>query len=217
MEMHRRRVLDLLCDAILDGKLRKSSILTSEATRAGISAKDIISTIQKSMAIVGKKFEKGEYFLPEVLCSADSAEKALEVVAPLLNMDPTSKQTKIVVGTVKGDIHDIGKNILVTVLRSAGHQVQDLGTNVSAEGFISAVGERKADFLLMSALTTTTMLYMKNVIDEIVQNGVRDEIMIIIGGGPVTEEFAVRIGADGYGKNAFEALAKINALAERKL
>jgi len=186
--------------AILEGDPEKTDDCTSTAIEQKVEASHILMIIQQSMAKVGKKFEKGEYFLPEVLCSAESAERALRITVPHLKLNLNSIQCRIVVGTVYGDIHDIGKNILVTVLRAAGHDVSDLGTNV----------------LFMSALTTTTMLYMKQVIKEIEKSGLRRKIIIIVGGGAVTEAFAKEIGADGYGKNAFEALKKVNAFLRKR-
>jgi len=201
--------------AILSGDPEKTIDCTSTAIEQKVEASQILTIIQRSMAEVGKKFEKGEYFLPEVLCSAESAERAMRTTVPHLKLNRNLVQSRIVVGTVYGDIHDIGKNILVTVLRAAGHDVLDLGTNVSSVEFVNEV-RRGADFLFMSALTTTTMLYMKQVIKEIEESQLRKKIIIIVGGGAVTEAFAKEIGADDYGRNAFEALKKVNAFLRKR-
>ncbi len=215
MKKWARKFRDLLYTAVLEGNSKESLVLVTTARKEGINGDGILLIIQESMKAVGERFEKGEYFLPEVLCSAEAAEKVIEAVSPDVEISHHAKRTKIVIGTVQGDIHDIGKNILVAVLRSAGHQVYDLGTDVSADKFVKELGRTKAKFLLMSALTTTTMPYMKKVTEMVEQEGLRDHIKIIIGGGPVTKDFAAQIHADGYGKNAFEALAKVNSMLAR--
>ncbi len=155
-----------------------------------------------AMDEVGKRFSDGELFLPEMLMAAQAMKAGVEVVKPhLSNFDVHYKGT-VVVGTVKGDLHDIGKNLVAMMMEGAGFKIVDLGVDIGVEKFISAVKENQADMLALSALLTTTMPAMKDIIDALEEEGMRDGVKVIIGGAPVTQDFSQSIGADGYSPNA---------------
>ncbi|OYT30637.1 MAG: cobalamin-binding protein [Thermofilum sp. ex4484_79] len=171
---------------------------------------DPIEIIEKSlrpaMEIVGDKFEKGEFFLSELVVAGDLFKEIMdELIKPKLKKAEKELGT-IVIGTVRGDLHDIGKNIVATMLEVAGFKVIDLGVDVSPEAFVEAVKKYNPDIVGMSALLTTTMIEMENVIKELEKAGVRDKVKVIVGGAAVTDEFAKKIGADAYGKDAVEAV-----------
>ncbi|MBN2381283.1 corrinoid protein [bacterium] len=160
-----------------------------------------------AMDIVGEKFKRNEYFVPQVLFAARAMKAGMDVVKPLLISDESGqKRATIVIGTARGDQHDIGKNLVAMMLESAGFKVIDLGTDVSAEKFVTAAREQQAHLLSMSALMTTTMAEMPLVVEAIRQAGLRDKLKIMIGGAPVTHQYATEIGADGYGENATDAV-----------
>lgn len=168
----------------------------------GIIQKGIIEALD----IVGKKFTKGDCYIPEMLVAAKASQKGLEIVKPLLVKTGFKPAGKIVLGTVKGDIHDIGKNIVAMMLEGAGFQVIDLGYDVAPEKFIETLKTEKAQILALSCLITTTMISMKNTLDAIKEAGLLGKVKIMIGGPPTTEEFAKKIGADFRGKDAYDAV-----------
>ncbi len=155
-----------------------------------------------AMDDVGDLFQQGQYFLPELLVSAKAMKQGLDVLKPLLVKGGLKPLGKVVLGTVKGDLHDLGKNILAMALEGAGFEVVDLGTDVSAEKFVETIKEHKPQLIGMSALLTTTMLTMKTTIEEIEKAGLRDQVKIMIGGAPIRQEFADEIGADFFGPDA---------------
>jgi len=164
------------------------------------------------MNIVGQKFEAGKYFIPDMLASAQAVGAAMEILEPYLAGSGVNAKGKIIVATVKDDLHDIGKNIVSILLRGAGYTVKDLGNNVDIQVIVDAVREEKPQFLGLSALLTSTMARMADVIQMLEENGLRDQVKIVVGGAPVSEEFTKSIGADGYGADGFQAVAVVEAL-----
>jgi 5-methyltetrahydrofolate--homocysteine methyltransferase len=188
--------------------------LVERALASGLSVRDVITKgLSGGMNIVGQKFEAGEYFIPDMLASAQAVGAAMEILEPHLAGSGITARGKIIVATVKGDLHDIGKNIVSILLRGAGYTVKDLGNNVDTQTIVNAVREEKPQFLGLSALLTSTMARMADVIQAIEQSGLRQHVKIVVGGAPVSEEFARSIGADGYGADGFQAVAVVEALA----
>jgi 5-methyltetrahydrofolate--homocysteine methyltransferase len=168
--------------------------------------------IIEALDIVGKKFSEGECYIPEMLVSAKASQKGLEIVKPLLVKEGFQPKGKIVVGTVKGDLHDIGKNIVAMMLEGAGFQVIDLGYDVPPEKFVEALKTEKAAILALSCLITTTMISMKNTMDALKEAGLLGKVNVMIGGPPTTEDFARKIGADFRGKDAYDAVEQARKL-----
>jgi methylmalonyl-CoA mutase cobalamin-binding domain/chain len=166
----------------------------------------------EGMRIVGIDFRDGILFVPEVLLAANAMKGGMEVLRPLLSESDAKRMGKVVIGTVKGDIHDIGKNLVAMMLEGAGFEVIDLGINNPVESYLSAIDEHKPEILGMSALLTTTMPYMKVVIDTLVEQGRRDEVIVLVGGAPLNEEFGKAIGADAYCRDAAVAAETAQAL-----
>ncbi len=164
------------------------------------------------MAEVGRLFEEGEYFVPEMLISARAMKTAMALLKPHLGSAEIGSEGKVIIGTVKGDLHDIGKNLVGLMLEGAGFQVIDLGSDVSPEKYLAAVKEHQPQVLAMSALLTTTMVNMKATITALDEAGLRGKVKVIIGGAPVTDAFAAQIGADGYAPDASRAVATAKAL-----
>jgi len=188
--------------------------LIDEALTAGIGIRDIISQgLSAGMKIVGDKFSTGEFFIPDMLASAEAVGAAMEKLEPHLAESGIKAKGKILVATVKGDLHDIGKNIVSILLRGAGFTVKDLGNDVEPQTIVAAVREEKPQFLGMSALLTSTMTNMQDTIEALKESGLRDGVKVIIGGAPVSEEFAKSIGADGYGADGFQAVETVESLA----
>ncbi len=170
------------------------------------------------MTIVGVDFREGILFVPEVLSAANAMKGGMEILKPLLSDSDSARAGKMVIGTVKGDIHDIGKNLVKMMMEGAGFEVIDLGINLPVEEYLAALEEHKPDILGMSALLTTTMPYMKVVIDEMVNRGIRDDYIVLVGGAPLNEEFGEAVGADAYCRDAASAVDIAKAMvAERRL
>ena len=182
----------------------------------GSEAGQAMEACQKGMEKVGSLFEEGEYFVPELLMAAKAAQEAMAILNPALKQAGVERQGFVVIGTVKGDMHDIGKNLVAATLEGAGFEVLDLGCNVAPETFVetvkSHVGEKL--FLCMSALLTTTIPQMKTTIDLLEAEGLRDKVKTLVGGAPVTQAFADEIGADGYSESANECVAVARSLGE---
>ena len=188
--------------------------LVEKALASGLSIKDIITKgLSGGMNSVGQKFEAGKYFIPDMLASAQAVGAAMEMLEPYLAGSGVNAKGKIIVATMKDDLHDIGKNIVSILLRGAGYTVKDLGNNVDIQVIVDAVREEKPQFLGLSALLTSTMARMADVIQMLEENGLRDQVKIVVGGAPVSEEFAKSIGADGYGADGFQAVAVVEALS----
>jgi len=167
------------------------------------------------MDIVGEKMETGDMFIPEVLRSAKVMGVAVEILKPLLGADDITGKGKVVIGTVKGDLHDIGKNLVSMMIESAGFEVSDLGADVPPKRFVEEINNRKnVDILCLSALLTTTMHMMKKTIDVLAENGLKDHVKIMVGGAPVTQKFADEIGADGYAPDAGSAVKLVKTLLQ---
>jgi len=156
---------------------------------------------------VGRRFECNEYFVPELLLAARAMKGSLELIRPLLTASGVQPVGRVAVGTVKGDLHDIGKNLVAAMLEGGGYEVVDLGVNVSPEQFVAAVKEKNVHIVALSALLTTTMPSMRTTIEALKQAGVRDQVKVLIGGAPITKRYADEIGADGYGDSAANAVA----------
>lgn len=205
--------LENLYQAILTGNLEQSVEVTKEAIAQHIQPDEIINGhMVRAMEEIGRRFEIGEAFVPELLMSARAMKGALELLKPLMQGDQSLSLGKVVIGTVKGDLHDIGKNLVASMLEGCGFEVINLGTDVTDEKFVSAVKENHAQIVCMSALLTTTMMYMKNVIEALNTAGIREEVKVMVGGAPITEAFAEEIGADGFSSNANSAVAKAKEL-----
>jgi corrinoid protein of di/trimethylamine methyltransferase len=206
--------LKKLHDAILTGDLKTAVAITQQAIEEKLDPSELIAnTMVPAMAEVGRLFECEEYFVPELLLSARAMKGALELLRPLLAATGAQPAGRVVIGTVKGDLHDIGKNLVASMLEGGGFEVVDLGTDVTPEKFIAALRESNSSILALSALLTTTMLSMKSTIDALKTAGVRDKIKVMIGGAPVTQQFANEIGADGYSENANSAVTLARKLA----
>jgi 5-methyltetrahydrofolate--homocysteine methyltransferase len=206
-----------LQQAIIDGKAPRVKELAERGLKEGLKPSDFFpEAIIPAMDEVGRRMRDCEFFIPEVLIAARAARAVTDIVRPLL-LDTEAVQPVgvVVCGTVKGDLHDIGKNIVAMMLESAGFKIVDLGVDVSPEKIIQAVQEQNADFVALSALLTTTMLNIKAVIDALNAAGVRDQVKVLVGGAPVTENWARSIGADGYGKHAPAAVALARQLAQK--
>ncbi|MEM3406144.1 MAG: corrinoid protein [Candidatus Aenigmatarchaeota archaeon] len=186
--------------------------LVNEALKSGTDPIDIINTLNEALEEVGKKYENGEYFLAELMMAGYLASQIVATLKPYLVKMQRKTLGKIIFGTVKGDIHDIGKNIVIMMLQAAGFEVIDLGVDVPVEKFIDALINEKPNVLCMSALLTSTMYEMKNVINALERNNLRDKVKVIIGGRPITKDFANEIGADGYAEDAVKAVKIIKEL-----
>jgi 5-methyltetrahydrofolate--homocysteine methyltransferase len=187
--------------------------LIEEALSLGVDVSEIINNgLTASMVVVGEKFANEEYYIPDMLAAAEAVGAAMEILKPHLEKSGVKPKGKILMATVKGDLHDIGKNIVSILLRGAGYQVMDLGNNVEAKDIVAAVREEKPDYIGLSALLTSTMVNMEDTIKGLKANGLRDKVKIIIGGAPVSEEYARSIGANGYGADGFHAVSVVEKL-----
>lgn len=195
-------------DAIVAGKTADAEAATKAAVDAGAEPKGLIdSQMIRAMSEVGKRFSEGKAFVPQLLMAGRAMKAALSILKPLMAGQATSSKGKILIGTVKGDLHDIGKNLVASMLEGCGFEVINVGIDVDADTFIDNIKEHNPDILCMSALLTTTMTYMKDVVDALVAAGLRDKVKIMVGGAPVSENFAKEIGADGYSDDANSAVA----------
>ena len=197
---------DGMGQAILDGDADKVAELVEAALAEGVSPADILNEgLMKGMSVVGDLFKRDELFVPEVILSAKVMKRGTEILQPLMVGEKQEATQIAVLGTVKGDIHDIGKNLVKTMMEGAGFEVIDLGIDIPAETFVQKVSEVKPKIVAMSALLTTTMVYMKVVIDALQEAGIRDQVKIMVGGAPITRAFAAEIGADGSAPDAVTA------------
>ena len=199
-------VFEELAQSVIDGKLDRVLEVTRQAIELGSDPEEIINeALIKGMNVVGVRFKAGDMFVPEVLMCARAMSGGMELVKPLLLGKDMPSAGKVLIGTVKGDLHDIGKNLVGMLLESTGFNVINMGTDISTEQFIQAIKEHKPDILGLSALLTTTMLGMKDIIDQLVEEGMRDKIKVIIGGAPISQDFSDEIGADGFAPDAASA------------
>jgi len=207
------KVLNSLYDAIVAGDASRAPGLVQQALDSGLPAPQIlIEAMISAMNHVGKMFEEGEFFIPEMLIAARAMQAGLAVLKPDLMQADVKATGRVVAGTVKGDLHDIGKNLVCMLLEGAGFEIIDLGTDVVPEKFVEVVKEGKADIVALSALLTTTMPNMKVTIEALKSTGVREKAKVIIGGAPVTQAYADQIGADGYAPDASRAVALAKSL-----
>ena len=205
-------------DGLNDGDAEVVKNATEKALKMGISADVVITTaLIPIMEQIGKEFRNGNIFIPDVLMSSRAMHASLYVLKPLI-IESNLKRKKglIVIGTVAGDLHDIGKNMVSMTLQGDGYEVIDLGIDVPATSFISAIQRYKPDILAMSALLTTTIGELKHVIQAMINEGIRDRVKIVVGGGPVTQDYVDEIGANGYGKDVFGAIEIVNQLLGNK-
>jgi corrinoid protein of di/trimethylamine methyltransferase len=195
--------LSKLTEAILNGDARGAVAITQEALAAKVDPQELVTNYMiPAMDEVGRRFESGDCFVPELLISARAMKASLALIRPLLAAQGAKPVGRVIIGTVKGDLHDIGKNLVSSMLEGAGFEVVDLGVDVSPEKIIGEIKAKKVDLVALSALLTTTMPSMKLVIEELKKAGIRDQVKVIIGGAPVTQRYATEIGADGYSDNA---------------
>ena len=205
--------LKAIYEAVLDGNAPAAKAGVNAAIAEGIPAETILNKgLIDAMAEVGRLFEENEYFVPEMLVSARAMQSGLALLKPLLADAGAASAGKVVIGTVKGDLHDIGKNLVAMMLEGAGFEVIDLGTDVTPEKFLKAVVDNKAQVIGMSALLTTTMGSMGTTIKALVEAGLRDKVKVMIGGAPVTDGFAKQVGADGYSPDASSAVRLARSL-----
>jgi 5-methyltetrahydrofolate--homocysteine methyltransferase len=195
--------LSKLHEAILNGDASTAVDITKQALEEKVDPQELVDNYMiPAMDEVGRKFEANELFVPELLLTARVMKSALDLVRPLLKETGAKPVGRVVIGTVKGDLHDIGKNLVSSMLEGGGFEVTDLGVDVAPEKFVETAKEKNANLVALSALLTTTMPAMKSVVDALTSNGTRDQVKVIIGGAPVTQQYADEIGADGYSDNA---------------
>ncbi len=199
--------LEKIRNAIIETMPAEAKVATEEALAEGLSAKEILDgALIPGMDEVGKLFREGEYFVPEVLVAAKAMNQCMDLIEPLLVSGGVKKIGKVVAGTIEGDLHDIGKNLVCMMLKGAGFEIIDLGVDVKPEEFVEAAKGAKPDILVISALLTTTMLNMPRVIEELKKAGIRDDVKVLIGGAPVSQTYAEEIGADGYSPDSSGAV-----------
>jgi 5-methyltetrahydrofolate--homocysteine methyltransferase len=206
-------VLQRISEELQKGNYEEVPRLVQGALEAKISPANILSDgLVAGMDVVGDKFRRDEFFLPEVLIAARAMQAGMNILRPRLVETGVKLAGKVILGTVKGDLHDIGKNLVGMLMEGAGFQVIDLGVDVPAEKFVGAVKSNEAHFLGLSALLTTTMPRMQEVIESLTEAGIRHRVKVVVGGAPVTERFASDIGADGYAPDAASAVEKVRGL-----
>ncbi len=206
--------LKQLYTAVLDGNANAARTITEKALAEGVDPQRLVSDYMiPAMDEAGRRFECNEYFVPELLVAARAMKASLELIRPLLAAQGAEPVGRVVIGTVKGDLHDIGKNLVAAMLEGGGFEVNDLGVDVTPERFVSTALEKKATLVALSALLTTTMPSMKATVEAFKSAGVREKVKVMIGGAPVTQKYADEIGADGYSENAAGAVALARKLA----
>lgn len=212
-----KQILASLRDSIVDLNIEGVKKAAQAALTAGVPAyKAVVEGMAKGMEIVGQKYEAGEYFLAELIMAGETMKEGMTVLEPHLKAGDIKAAGKIVIGTVRGDLHDIGKNVVVTLLKAANYDIIDMGVDVTAEQFVQAVKEHKPDIVAMSALLTTTMIEMENVVRSLVKAGLKRNVKIIIGGAPITPEYAKKIHADAAARDAVEGVRTCNEWMKAK-
>ncbi len=204
-----------LYDAILKGNAKKAEEVTKAALAANVDPSELVQKYMiPAMDEVGKRFECNDYFVPELLIAARAMKTSLALITPYLARSGSEPVGRVVIGTVQGDLHDIGKNLVASMLEGGGFQVVDLGVNVPPQKFVEAAQEKEGTIVALSALLTTTMTMMKTVIDALSQAGIRSKTRVMIGGAPITQQYADEIGADGFTDNAGTAVALARRLSK---
>jgi trimethylamine corrinoid protein len=217
--MDKSQILEKLAAVVIDGTEEEAKVLAETAVAADIDPLEAIEQgLTKGMTIIGAKFECGEAYLPELLMAAASFNAAMAVLKPVIDAQKKKVERfgKVLIGTVKGDVHSIGKDIVASVLDTSGFDVVDMGVDNPSLNIIQEAEKIQADVIALSSVMTTTMPAQKEVIDTLKEMGIRQKYIVIIGGGPVNQEWADRIGADGYGKSAIEAVALAKRLMAGK-
>ncbi|MFQ5710828.1 MAG: B12-binding domain-containing protein [Candidatus Geothermarchaeales archaeon] len=206
-----------LSEAVINGDAKGAKETVEKLLEGNIDVFDIIDGgIAPGLRVVGEKFETREYFIADLLVSANVAKEVMILLEPhVARRGGSARDARIVIGTVEGDIHDIGKNIVAAMLRGAGFDVVDLGVDVKAQGFVEAAEREGAEIVAISALLTSTMVEMGEVVKALEEAGIRSDVKVLVGGAPLSEEFAKKIGADAYGRDALEAVEKAEALTRR--
>jgi 5-methyltetrahydrofolate--homocysteine methyltransferase len=203
-------------NGVLEGQHKQVVVDVQAALDAGINPVTVLNEgMIAAMAEVGRLFEVGEYYVPEMLISARAMQSGLAVLKPLLKEADVKPAGKVIIGTVKGDLHDIGKNLVAMMLEGAGFEIKDMGTDVSPEKFVEEVKGGGVDIVALSALLTTTMPNMKTTIDALKASGLREQVKVMIGGAPVTDSYAQQIGADGYSPDASRAVSLAKSLVKK--
>jgi len=214
--MSERAVLDRVRDCVVNLDLDGIKQACNDALAAGIPPYRVVTdAMAKGMEVVGQKYEASEYFLSELIVAGETMKEGLKIIQPLLRKGDIKPLGRVAIGTVKGDLHDIGKNIVVMLLEAAGFEVIDLGTDVTPEKFVEAVREKGADIVGMSALLTSTMTEMENVVKRLEESNLRKRVKIIIGGAPITPEYGLKIGVDHAAKDAVEGVNVCKAWMQR--
>ena len=209
-------LIAVLRQAVIDGQAADAASATERGLAAGVAPRTLVDeALIPAMDEAGRLFECGEFFVPELLVAARALKASQALLTPLLAGSPSASAGRVALGTVKGDMHDIGKNLVAALLQGGGFDVIDLGTDVPPERFIASVAENRADIIGLSALLTTTMLQMKSTVQALEDAGVRGSVKVIVGGAPVTQRFADEIGADGYADNAAAAVVLARRLLAR--
>ncbi|MDR0813785.1 MAG: corrinoid protein [Oscillospiraceae bacterium] len=217
MSSERERILRGLSDSVVDMDEDTAAELSNEAVAQGIDALEVIDEgLADGMRRAGDLFESEEYFIPELLVCSDALNAGVEVLKPHIKVEGgAEKKTKVVIGVIEGDTHDIGKNLVKILVEAGGFEIIDLGRDVPAEKFVDTAIAEQADVIALSTLMTTTMLGMPKVVELLKEKGVREKHKVIVGGGPLSQAFSDKIGADGYSKNASEALKLVKTLVGR--
>jgi 5-methyltetrahydrofolate--homocysteine methyltransferase len=210
-------ILETIKKMVVDGKFNEIEEQVQRAVDAGTDLNRLINdALISAMDIVGKRFADGDIYVPEMLVSATTMKRGLNIIKPLLQSGETENRGTIVMGTVKGDLHDIGKNLVTMMMEGAGFRIIDLGVDVKIDNLVATLKKEKADILGLSALLTTTMPEMQNVIEVLKSEGLRDHVKVIVGGAPIDQGFAAKIGADGFGKDAVAAVQLVRRLMSEK-
>ena len=210
----KEKLLDDLKNIVLNFNIDDAQDTAKRAMAAGVDPIEASNALTDAIRVVGEEFSKGDLFLPDLVCAAEVLKKALPEITKVIESQGKKQASlaKVVIGTVYGDIHSIGKSMVATLLFAAGFEVIDLGISVKSEDFLNAVKEHKPDVIAMSALLTTTAMEQKNVIEGLVKENLRDKVIVIVGGSPINQEFSDSIGADGYGATAPDGVKLVKRL-----
>lgn len=212
--MSQEALKDVL-EAVVEGNVDAVAELTEKAVKAGIKPLDVLNDgLVKGIEVVGERFAEGDYFLPDLILGAKAMDVGISVIEPLLTSEKREYLGRVLMGTVEGDMHDIGKNIVIMMLKSNGFEVFDLGVDVSSKVFVEKVKELKPQIIGISALLTTTVNKQKEIIELLQEEGVREQVKVIIGGAPINQAWSDNIGADGYGEDALSAVGLCKNLLE---
>lgn len=212
--MSQEALKDVL-EAVVEGNVDAVAELTEKAVKAGIKPLDVLNNgLVKGIEVVGERFAEGDYFLPDLILGAKAMDVGINVIEPLLTSEKREYLGRVLMGTVEGDMHDIGKNIVIMMLKSNGFEVFDLGVDVSSKVFVEKVKELKPQIIGISALLTTTVNKQKEIIELLQEEGVREQVKVIIGGAPINQAWSDNIGADGYGEDALSAVGLCKNLLE---